>query len=71
MDHYFNMAILALCSQKSPKGLGRISETRAAFQGLTDSLSEKNSGLEKAGGTGLETQRNAIKIYEVQQENGP
>jgi len=53
------MAIIALMlSKKFQKALEGLSETRATFQGLADSLSEeKNSGMEVAGDTGLKKQR--------------
>ena len=65
LDHFSYMAILALMlSKKFQKTLEGLSETRAAFQGLEDSLSEeKNSEMEVAGDTGLKTQRDALKIY--------
>jgi len=66
------MAILApTLSKKFQKALEGLSETRAAFQGLTDSLSEDKIQDWKRKGKQASRQRgDALKIYEVQQEKG-
>jgi len=70
------MAILApTLSKKFQKALEGLSETRAAFQGLTDSLSEDKiqdwKRQEKQASRQASRQRgDALKIYEVQQEKG-
>jgi len=68
------MAILApTLSKKFQKALEGLSETRAAFQGLTDSLSEEKIQDWKRQEKQASRQRggDALKIYEVQQEKGP
>ena len=67
------MAILApTLSKKFQKALEGLSETRAAFQGLTDSLSEDKIQDWKRQEKQASRQRgDALKIYEVQQEKGP
>jgi len=67
------MAILALMlSKKFQKALEGFSETRATFQGLTDSLSEERIQDWKRQEKQASRHRgNALKIYEVQQEKGP
>jgi len=67
------MAILALMlSKKFQKALEGFSDTRAAFQGLTDSLSEERIQDWKRQEKQASRHRgNALKIYEVQQEKGP
>jgi len=66
------MAILApTLSKKFQKALEGLSETRAAFQGLTDSLSEDKIQDWKRQEKQASRQRgDALKIYEVQQEKG-
>jgi len=57
--------------KKVPKCLGRISETRATFRGLTYSLSEERIQDWKRQEKQASRHRgNALKIYEVQQEKG-
>jgi len=67
------MAILApTLSKKFQKALEGLSETRVAFQGLTDSLSEDKIQDWKRQEKQASRQRgDALKIYEVQQEKGP
>jgi len=64
------MAILApTLSKKFQKVLEGLSETRVAFQGLTDSLSEDKIQDWKRQEKQASRQRgDALKIYEVQQE---
>jgi len=66
------MAILApTLSKKFQKALEGLSETRVAFQGLTDSLSEDKIQDWKRQEKQASRQRGyALKIYEVQQEKG-
>jgi len=66
------MAILApTLSKKFQKALEGLSETRAAFQGLTHSLSEDKIQDWKRQEKQASRQRgDALKIYEVQQEKG-
>jgi len=66
------MAILApTLSKKFQKALEGLSETRVAFQGLTDSLSEDKIQDWKRQEKQPSRQRgDALKIYEVQQEKG-
>jgi len=66
------MDILApTLSKKFQKALEGLSETRAAFQGLTDSLSEDKIQDWKRQEKQASRQRgDALKIYEVQQEKG-
>jgi len=66
------MAILApTLSKKFQKALEGLSETRAAFQGLTDSLSEdKIQDWKRQEKQALRQREDALKIYEVQQEKG-
>ena len=57
--------------KKVPKALEGLSETRAAFQGLTDSLSEdKIQDWKRQEKQALRQRGDALKIYEVQQEKG-
>jgi len=63
------MAILAPTLSSSQKALEGFSETRAAFQGLTDSLSEdKIQDWKRQEKQALRQRGDAVKIYEVQQE---
>jgi len=66
------MAILApTLSNKFQKALEGLSETRAAFQGLTDSLAEdKIQDWKRQEKQALRQRGDALKIYEVQQEKG-
>jgi len=49
-----------------------LSETRAAFQGLTDSLSpDQIQDWKRQEKQALRHRGDALKIYEVQQEKGP
>jgi len=67
------MAILALMlSKRFQKALEGFSETRAAFQGLTDSLLEERiQDWKRQEKQALRHRGNALKIYEFQQEMGP
>jgi len=67
------ISILALTlSKKLKKALEGLSETRATFQGLTDSLSkEKIQDWNRQEKQALRQRGDALKIYEVQQEKGP
>jgi len=67
------MAILALTiSKKFQKALEGLSQTRAAFQGLTDSLSEeKIQDWRRQEKQASRHRGDALKIYEVQQEKRP
>ena len=65
------MAILALMlSTKFQKALEGLSETRATFQGLTDSLSEGKNQDWRGRRNRPWDRGDALNIYEVQQENG-
>jgi len=67
------MPILALTlSKKLKKAMEGLSETRAAFQGLTDSLSpDQIQDWKRQEKQALRHRGDALKIYEVQQEKGP
>ena len=67
------MAILALMlSKKIQKALEGLSETRAAFQGLEDSLSEEKNQEWKWQETQASRHRgDALNTYEVHQEKCP
>jgi len=67
------MAILALILSKNfQKALEGFSETRAAFQGLTDSLSEERiQDWKRQEKQALRHRGTALKIYEVQQAKCP
>jgi len=69
-DHYFYSSSNTV--KKLKKALEGLSETRAAFQGLTDSLSkEKIQDWKRQEKQALRQRGDALKIYEVQQEKGP
>jgi len=57
--------------KKLKKAMEGLSETRAAFQGLTDSLPQIKFRTGEAGETASRHRGDALKIYEVQQEKGP
>ena len=67
------MAILAqTLSKKFQKALEGLSETRATFQGLADSISEEKIQEWKWQETQASRHRgDSLKIYEVHQEKGP
>jgi len=67
------MPILALTlSKKLKKAMEGLSETRAAFQGLTDSLSpEQIQDWKRQEKQASRHRGDALKLYEVQQEKGP
>jgi len=55
-------------SQKVKKAMEGLSDTKAAYQGLTDPSPRTNSGLDQAGETASRHRGDALKIYEVQQK---
>jgi len=65
--------ILALTlSKKLKKAMEGLSDTKAAYQGLTDSLSqEKIQDWIRQEKQASRHRGDALKIYEVQQEKGP
>jgi len=67
------MPILALTlSKKLKKAMEGLSETRATFQGLTDSLSpEQLQDWKRQEKQASRHRGDALKLYEVQQEKGP
>jgi len=67
------MPILALTlSKKLKKAMEGLSETRAIFQGLTDSLSpDQIQDWKRQEKQASRHRGDALKIYEVQQEKGP
>jgi len=67
------MPILALTlSKKLKKAMEGLSETRAAFHGLKDSLSpDKIQDWKRQEKQASRHRGDALKIYENQQEKGP
>jgi len=69
LDHYSYMAILALISQKVPKGLGRFVWDQGCLSRLGRlPLWRKNSGMEVQETQASRHRGDAPKIYEVHQE---
>ncbi len=60
-----------MLSKKLQKARQGLSETQAAFVGLTESLSEENiQEWKRQEEVALRWRGDALKIYEVQQEKG-
>jgi hypothetical protein len=60
-----------MLSKKLQKARQGLSETQAAFEGLTESLSEENiQEWKREEEVALRWRGDALKIYEVRQEKG-